>query len=194
MNIDTHLAQRVRDLRKARGHTLASLAQASGVSRSMISLIERGESSATAAVLHKLAGALGVSLASLFSKPTGDSVPQPLARLADQALWQDPASGYQRRQVSPAGVASPTHLVEVIFPPTESVVFEHLTPGGATHQQVWMLGGEMAITVGEQTWQLRPGDCLAMVLGPRIVFHNPGPGPARYLLALTTTASTLKEF
>jgi transcriptional regulator with XRE-family HTH domain len=45
-------------------------AERSGVSRSNISLIERGESSATATVLDKLAGALGVTLASLFERTT----------------------------------------------------------------------------------------------------------------------------
>ena len=67
MKIDTLLAKRVRDLRKSRGLALDKLAEQSGVSRSMISLIEREETSPTAAVLDKLAGALGVTLASLFS-------------------------------------------------------------------------------------------------------------------------------
>ena len=67
MTIDELLSTRVRALRKQRGYTLEELAQRSGVSRSMISLIERGQTSATAAVLGKLAQALQVPLAALFA-------------------------------------------------------------------------------------------------------------------------------
>ena len=50
MNIDVVIARRVRELRKGRGYALDTLAELSGVSRSMISLIERSETSPTAAV------------------------------------------------------------------------------------------------------------------------------------------------
>lgn len=186
MDVDTHLAQRVRGLRSSRGYTLERLAELSGVSRSMISLIEREETSPTAAVLNKLADALGVTLASLFSEESRDVSELPLARLAEQQVWKDPASGYVRRHVSPSGYASPIELAEVTFPPGETVAFEHAVRNVVTHQQVWMLEGEMQITVGETAWHLRAGDCLAMVLGQRIAFHNPTRKPARYAVALTT--------
>jgi DNA-binding XRE family transcriptional regulator len=60
MDINKLIAGRVLALREARQLSLTALAELSGVSRSNISLIERGESSATATVLDKLAGALGV--------------------------------------------------------------------------------------------------------------------------------------
>lgn len=186
MDVDTHLAQRVRGLRSSRGYTLERLAELSGVSRSMISLIEREETSPTAAVLNKLADALGVTLASLFSEESRDVSELPLARLAEQQVWKDPASGYVRRHVSPSGYASPIELAEVTFPPGETVAFEHAVRNVVTHQQVWMLEGEMQITVGETAWHLRAGDCLAMVLGQRIAFNNPTRKPARYAVALTT--------
>src|SRR4030095_11658660 len=108
-DINQRIAGRVRDLRSARGQSLETLAQRSGVSRSMISLIERGEASATAVVLEKLAASLGVSLAALFEDATAPA--SPLARRKAQPEWRDPASGYRRRNLSPAGVASPLQLV-----------------------------------------------------------------------------------
>ena len=53
------------------------------------------------------------------------------------------------------------------------------------HQQLWLLEGRMQISLGEQQWQLEPGDCLAMALNQTIVFANTSRKPARYLLALT---------
>ena len=186
MDVDALIANRVRDLRKARGYTLDELATSSGVSRSMISLIERQETSPTAVVLNRLADALGVTLASLFSDEPGRAAEQPLARLSEQAIWKDPESGYTRRNVSPSGYASPIELVEVSFPPGKSVAFENAMRNVAAHQQVWMFEGEMEVTVGDRTWQLRAGDCLAMALEGQIVFRNPSRKPARYAVALAT--------
>jgi len=187
MNIDDFLAKRVRALRKERGYALETLAELSGVSRSMISLIERAETSPTAAVLNKLADALGVTLASLFAEQAG-SAPSPLSRFAEQRVWKDPASGYVRRHVSPDGFAAPIEVVDVRFPPGETVAFDTMVRNIETHQQVWVLDGEMTVTVDDAAFHLQKGDCLAMTLGRRIVFHNPTAKQARYAVVLTTTS------
>lgn len=193
MDVDTLLSQRVRELRKSRNFTLDQLAELSGVSRSMISLIERHETSPTAAVLNKLADALGVSLPSLFSLEIDAVEKLPVSRVADQPVWKDPASGYVRRSLSPVGWESPIELVEVTFPAGETVAFDSPIRSVTIHQQVWILEGKMHITVGGQTWQLGTGDCLAMELGNHIVFHNPSRKPARYVLALTSSAMAARS-
>ena len=71
MDINDRIAARARQIRADQGLALDALAERSGVSRSMISLIERGESSPTAVVLEKLATGLGVPLASFFDAPCG---------------------------------------------------------------------------------------------------------------------------
>lgn len=188
MSVDQLISERVRELRKLRGHSLESLASLSGVSRSMISLIERRETSATAAVLGKLALALQVPLASLFEEPPDSAMPQPLVRAAEQQRWQDPATGYVRRHLSPNGYAAPLELVEVTFPAGQSVAFENASRSELQHQQLWMLDGCMQISLGEQHWQLEPGDCVAMALNQTIVYANTSRKAARYLLALTALA------
>jgi transcriptional regulator with XRE-family HTH domain len=186
MSIDNVIANRIRNLRKTQGLTLEQLADSSGVSRSMISLIERQETSPTAAVLNKLADALGVSLPALFAEDTPSTAPVPVARRSEQTVWADPASGYLRRHLSPVGIASPIELVEVEFPAGETVLFDSPIRKVGIHQQLWVLNGAMDITSHTQTWHLSSGDCLAMELGERITFHNPTAKPARYVLALTT--------
>jgi transcriptional regulator with XRE-family HTH domain len=182
------IAERVRTLRAEQGLSLEALADKSGVSRSMISLIERGESSPTAVVLEKLAMALGTTLHALFAAPADavEPVNAPLARHVDQPQWQDPASGYLRRNVSPSGVSQPMQIVEVHFPPGARVAFENGGRHPRVHQQVWLLAGMIDITVGGVCHRLREGDCLAMQLDVPTMFHNPTRKQARYALVIAS--------
>ncbi|MBW3655492.1 MAG: XRE family transcriptional regulator [Gemmatimonadetes bacterium] len=184
-DINARIAGRLRALRDAQGLSLEALAERSGVSRSNISLIERGQSSPTATVLDKLSAALGVALAALFGEQTPAAAPSPLATPAQQPVWTDPASGYARRGLSPT-LPSPLQLVEVTFPPGGRVAYETGARPAQIHQQVWMIEGVMEVTVGPDAWRLEPGDCLAMQLDQPIIYHNPGRRKARYLVALAT--------
>jgi transcriptional regulator with XRE-family HTH domain len=185
-DINRRISQRVRGLRTEQGLSLETLASRSGVSRSMISLIERGESSPTAVVLEKLASALGVTLASLFD-PTVSAIPvEPVSRRADQIQWRDPASGYLRRNISPPGVSQPFRIVEVHFPSGGRVAFDNLGRDAVVHQQVWVLEGTIDVTLGEQCHRLSEGDCLAMRLDEPTLFHNPTPVLARYAVVIAT--------
>jgi transcriptional regulator with XRE-family HTH domain len=186
MDVNGRIARRVRELRDAQGFSLDALAERSGVSRSNISLIERGQSSPTATVLDKLAAGLGVTLASLFEEPKAQAAePSPVARVADQPVWTDPESGYVRRNLSPAA-RSPIQLVDVVFPAGRRVAYDHTPREVEIHQQVWMIDGVIELSVGGGEWRLEAGDCLAMRLDGPIVYRNPTRKPARYLVALAT--------
>jgi transcriptional regulator with XRE-family HTH domain len=184
-DINVRLATRLRSLRAERGLTLDRLAERAGVSRSMISLVERGESSPTAAVLDRLAAGLGVTIASLFGDAARPDA-SPVSRRDEQQTWRDPATGYVRRNLSPPGFPSPIELVEVVLPAGARVAYD--TPASArtvgVSQQVWVLGGEVQLTVGDVTHRLAAGDCLAMRLDAPVAFHNSTDGDARYLVAL----------
>lgn len=187
-DLNQRIAGRVRGLRASRGLTLEGLAERSGVSRSMISLIERGESSPTAVLLERLAAGLSVPLASLFDASAAN--PQPVARRADQARWRDPASGYVRRNVSPDGFPSPIRIVEVEFPRGARVAFDTGARDARVHQQVWVLDGSIDVSVGEDRHELQKGDCLAFVLDRPVAFHNRSSKPARYAVVIASEPGT----
>jgi transcriptional regulator with XRE-family HTH domain len=190
--LNARIAERVRELRAAQGLSLDGLAAKSGVSRSMISLIERGESSPTAVVLEKLAAGLGVMLASLFDGPAAaaQAPSGPVARRDEQPEWQDPASGYRRRNVSPSGAPQPMQIVEVHFPAGARVAFETGARDTRVHQQVWVLEGAIDVTLGAERHRLREGDCLAMQLDRPTMFHNPTRKPTRYAVVIACEPST----
>lgn len=189
-DLDERIAERVRELRAAHGLSLDALAARSGVSRSMLSLVERAESSPTAVLLEKIAAGLGVTMAAMFDPPRspqgGDD---PVVRRADQPLWRDPASGYLRRNVSPPGATGPFHIVEVEFPPRARVAFETGARDVRIHQQVWVLRGTIDVTIGVERHRLRDGDCLAMQLDQPTMFHNPTRKPARYAVVIASDAT-----
>ncbi len=187
-NLNQRIAQRVRGLRAECGLSLESLASRSGVSRSMISVIERGESSPTAVVLEKLAVGLNVALASLFDPPHPSNVP--VTRHADQPVWRDPHSGYVRRNVSPPLAGSPIQIVEVSFPGKARVAYETGQREPLMHQQVWVLEGRIDVHYGDDLHRLATGDCLALVLDRPIAFHNPTRQAARYAVVLGTVPAT----
>lgn len=187
LELNQRIAERVRQLRNEAGLSLDALASQCGVSRSMLSLIERGESSPTAVLLEKVAHGLGATLADLFQQAPA-APPAPVARAADQAEWTDPGSGYCRRNLTPPGWQAPLQLVAVQFPPGARVAFDTAARAPVVHQQVWLQQGQLQITVGAHTHTLAAGDCLAMRLDQPTAFHNPGPDTAHYLVALATQA------
>lgn len=180
-DIDARIAARIKALRAERGLSLDALAERSGVSRSMISLIERGETSPTAVLLEKLAAALGTTLAGLFALPV--AVTAPLSRRASQAVWQDPASGYVRRNISPPH--EPLQIVEVSFPVGAHVSYETGARDRVIRHQVWVLSGAIEVTVGGETHLLARGDCLAFVLDRPTAYRNTADKPARYAVVIS---------
>ena len=151
----------------------------------MISLIERGESSPTASILHRLATGLGTTLASLFAEEERLES-SPLARRADQTAWRDPESGYLRRNLSPPGFPSPIELVEVILPPGANVAYDGVPGSVGISQQIWVLEGAIELAMETGVYRLALGDCLAMRVDRPTAFRNPADRPARYVVALTT--------
>lgn len=183
-DINVRIARRVRALRTERGLSLDALAATCDVSRSMISLIERGESSPTAVVLEKIATGLGVPLATLFDD--AGAAPNPVSQRGDRTTWRDPQSGYVRRNISPANFPSPIQIVEVILPPGANVAYETGAREVSMHQQIWVQEGTIEVTLGDVMYCLSEDDCLAMQLNAPTMFCNRTSTPARYFVIIAT--------
>jgi len=183
-DVHSRLARRVRSLRRATGLSLKALAEKSTVSRSMISLVERGEASPTAVVLDRIATGLGCTLAALFDEVGLGA--DPVSRAADRRIWKDPQSGYVRRNISPANFPSPIRIVEVAFPAGSRVAYDTGPRDAAVAQQVWVRDGAIEVTVGKVTHKLASDDCLAMTLDAPITFRNRTRRAAHYIVILAT--------
>lgn len=176
----THIAGRVAKERDRRGWSLAGLSERSGVSKAMLSKVERGEVSPTATILSRIATAFGLTLAGLLEPP--ERAPVKLLKCRDQPRWKDPASGYVRRQIFQSA-ANPLELVEVQLPPGARVA---LPAASYTflRQVVWVMGGLLEISEGTHSYALQPGDRLEFGPPADVEFYNPGGKHCRYLVAL----------
>jgi len=186
-DVNARIARAVRTLRADRALTLDALAARCHVSRSMISLVERGESSPTAVVLEKIAAGLGVTLATLFDDASAPA--NPLSRRGDRTPWRDPQSGYVRCNISPANFPSPIQIVEIVLPAGARVAYDNGARDVSIHQQIWVQEGSVEVTVGRVTHRLSEDDCLAMTLDEPTAFRNRTRKPARYIVTVASERS-----
>jgi transcriptional regulator with XRE-family HTH domain len=179
-DLATRIAAGMQAERLTRNWSLAELASHSGVSKAMLSAIERGETSPTAVLLVRIAAAFGMTLSNLIAQAeaTGGS----LARAATQPVWADPETGYIRRHLSPQ-TDMPLELVQVELPAGARVTLP-ASSYAFIRQQIWLIEGRLDFSEGSTIHSMEPGDCLALGPPSDCAFFAPGPEPALYLVAV----------
>ena len=179
--LDRRLADRLQRLRAQRGWTLEDLSTRSGVSRATLSRLERGETSPTASLLNRLCAAHGLSMSRLLAEV--EARPVRRLALAEQASWRDPASGFVRRMVSPPSAGFAGELIAAELPAGACVPYDLASVPGLEHHLL-LLDGALTVTLDGEPHALQPGDSLRYRLWGPSTFEAPGPGPARYVLAM----------
>ena len=183
--IDQRIAAHLKQRRLASGLSLAELAERSGVSRAMISKIERSAASPTAALLGRLCNGLGLTLSTLITD--AEQSGSPLARARDQTQWHDPATGLIRTMISPGHRDSLVEIVRIDLPASASVNYDpqrYLR----YEQHVLPITGRLEVTMGQEKYQLGSWDCLLMQTNLPLRFHNPGSANCRYLVIVRKNA------
>ncbi|WP_406291637.1 helix-turn-helix domain-containing protein [Embleya sp. NBC_00896] len=174
------LGARVRAERRARGLGLERLAELSGVSRSMVSEVERGTKTPSVLVLDRLATALGTSIARLLDEPVrAEVVILPHDR---QHVVRDP-SGWERRILSPVLPG-----VEFEFMRTtlgSGVDAGEFSPHAAgSHEYVVVESGCLRLTVDDTPHLLAAGDAAYFPGDRRHAFANDAADECVYYLAM----------
>ncbi len=179
------LGKRIRELRTHQTLTLEALAERSGVSRAMLSKIERGENNPTLLVVAKIAVALQMSL----SQIVGVEERQPAVKVskAQQLIFRDHQTGFERHMI-PALEGGTVELIRHVIPVgqrSESIA-------ALTHpieKYLVVEQGKVRVTLGEDHYDLDEGDVLYFRADTPHSYANAGDTVCRYLLIILASKS-----
>ena len=136
--INENLGRRVKKLRADRGWSLEELANASGVSRSMLSEIEREKANPTLTVTFRIARAFGLTLQELIESAETSTSKIQVIRASDRAQVFRSDKHHEIRTLSPLNLEKDVEFYEVT-----------LKPGGALRSQPHFEGTREFLTVEE---------------------------------------------
>lgn len=174
------LGKRIRDLRALQNLTLDALAERSGVSRAMLSKIERGENNPTLVVVAKIAVALDLSLSQLV----GVEERQPALKVtkSQQLVFRDSKTGFERHMVL-ALEGGTVELMRHVIPAGKSSdsIAAHPHP---VEKYLVVEQGRVQVTLGDEVYSLEEGDVLYFRADVPHRYANPGDTTCRYILVV----------
>jgi transcriptional regulator with XRE-family HTH domain len=172
-------ARSLKTIRQQKKLSLQELANLSGVSKSMLSKIERYEKNPTLQVAADIANALGVTLSYMLDEKQYNSVI--LTKKEDRIIYRDDLSGFQREQLSPTfdnyGIEFilykiPPHQKSPIFRPHKAGINEYLT----------VTQGKLLIILDNNEYLLEHGDSIYFEANVKHQFINAGEEECHYYL------------
>ncbi|WP_170327781.1 helix-turn-helix domain-containing protein [Ruegeria arenilitoris] len=154
-DILTRLPARLKEARRAKGLSLEAVANLSGVSRSMVSQIERGESSPTISTLWNLTRALQVDFAGLLEEAnTADQIE--VLRKAEVPSIDNMGQNCRIRILSPPEEAGGHEVYDIEFDAGGALTSQPHARGA--REQLTVLEGSVRVTSGAASNNLQQGD------------------------------------
>lgn len=180
--IVAELGSRVRALRQQCGLTLDQLAALSGVSRAMLSNVERGEKSPTLAVIARIARGLDISVSALLGAE-GDPHDVVLIRSKQRSTFVDPETGFERQLLSPSHVNS---NVEIVFHriPAGKSSGEILPYKFSVEKYLVVNEGWLTVYIGDKCYRLNEGDAMYFEVNAPYRFANEGKDTCGYYVVI----------
>jgi len=160
-----NLGDNLKQLRAARGLTQQQMARISGLPRATWSNLESGSANPTLAVLHRVAGALQVSMEELLAPPRATSRFYPRGTLPARARGQVTV-----RQLLPDPIPG-SEIGRMEFAPLARLSGIPHTPG--TREYLTCESGQIELVVAGQKWLLQPGDVVSFQADQRHSYANP---------------------
>jgi transcriptional regulator with XRE-family HTH domain len=175
------LCQRLRAIRAGRDWSLDDLARASGVSRSMLSQIERGRANPTLAVAFRIAHAFGLSLGELVEAPA-DPSRIAVIRAGDPAFHYRSDRYCTIRTLSPLQLEKDVEFYEVRLQRRGALRSAAHFQG--TREFLTVVQGRIQVESGSQGQKLGPGDSAHYRADLAHAIVNLGPGSALVFLVV----------
>lgn len=172
----------IQALRAERGMTLDDLSRIAGVSKSMLSEIERDKANPTIAVTWRLANAFGLELAQLFTAEREQPNHIHVVRRHETPALSGPEQRYQLRILGPMELAGRFEWYELTLAPHGELVSAGHDPGAREHLTV--LEGELEVCVQDERHVLQSGETARYGADCEHAIHNRHALPARAVLVV----------
>ena len=157
MNFD-YLGLFIRSFRQANDESLQSLADRSGVSRSMISQIESGQKNPTIAVLAKLAQAMNINLEDLVKAPVGLNDAEILTPSKENIVSKK-GSVFVCHQLAAKSNSSLADLYQFYFTEHGKTSFS-ANPVSGSIKYIWVEQGELTVILASKKIKARAGQAI----------------------------------
>ncbi len=183
LEIDDRVGAEIRDLRRARGLTLAEVGEATGLSQGYLSQIERGKSSPSVKALHSISRALSVTISWFFSPNVNE--PGPLRDVivrADQRRKLTFNSGITDELLSP-NLRRKIELLRCVFPPGSASGEEPYSHIG--EEAGIVVSGQLRLWIGDREVILKAGDSFAFESDRPHRYDNPSDEETVVVWAIT---------
>jgi XRE family transcriptional regulator, regulator of sulfur utilization len=174
---DGNLGPAVRRLRDAQGLSLRALGELTGFSASFLSQVENGQASPSISSMERIANALGVTLAEFFDGAGRvGGVTRAGARPTLESEWS-------RGRIESLGGSVQGGRLQPFLVTLEPGGSSGKRPAPGVHEEfALVLEGTVELTLEEGPQTLGPGDAVTIRAGAPRRWHNPGSGPARFLI------------
>lgn len=167
MDINLRVAQNIRSVREQKKLTLDAAAAATGVSRSMLAQIEKGDVNPSISVLWKIANGYKVSFSSLIESARGGETFVPLA----QPIAEDEGR-YLNYPTFPFDEKRLFEIYRIVIAPGGRLEAEpHLA---RSEEYITVFGGSLELVLEKKTYRLELGDSICFPADQKHSYHNPG--------------------
>lgn len=177
------VGQTLQSLRQTQGWSLDELSRKAGVSKSMLSQIERNQANPTVAVVWRLATALGVEVGELLREGRA-APPASIVTVPAHATpsLKSPDGRCELRILGPIELAGQFEWYELTVEPGGALESQAHEPGSREHLSV--VGGTLEVTAGEAVSTLRAGETARYAVDLPHAIRNRGDQPAHALLVV----------
>lgn len=181
-NVPPEVGATLQRLRQQRSLTLEDLSRAAGVSKSMLSQIEREKANPTIAVAWRLANALGVGIAELLSTAPKEAEPIRILESHETPTLPGAHAGYVLRILGPMELAGKFEWYELTLAPGGALVSNPHDPGTVEH--LTLLHGAIEVEVGGTQKKLKLGGTARYQADKNHAIRNAGKTEAKAFMVV----------
>ncbi len=177
--VDQNIAVNLKRIRKNRNLSLDMVSELTGVSKSMLGQIERGESNPTIGTISKIVEGIKISYEDLLYEED-----EPVAVIDKRSLpvYRQKENAYAIKLLLPYDKQRAFEVYSYEIEP--GAVCEPVPLEGRNSGLVTLLQGSLTVTVENKTYELEAGKAFRFQTGRECFYHNPGAEKAVFEMIL----------